>query len=133
MYAQIASTPVPSKTQSPAVSVPDLDPKHVAKAGLILERLRYPSPERVLILATKKKYDTNGNFERAKSCVCPHRFRQIPHVDFDPDATESPTLAIEHGMLLLQLQVIRDRLILNQLSRTRIFKASISVWSHPKV
>ena len=38
-YAQIASTPVPSKTQSPAVPVPDLDPKHVAKAGLTLERL----------------------------------------------------------------------------------------------
>lgn len=58
--------------------------------------------------ATKKKYDTNGNFERAKSRVCPHGFRQIPHVDFDPDATEAPTLAIEHGMFLLQLQVIRD-------------------------
>ena len=27
---------------------------------------------------------------------------------FDPDATEAPTLAIEHGMFLLQLQVIRD-------------------------
>ena len=60
MYAQIASTPVPSKTQSPAVSVPDLDPKHVAKAGLILERLRYPSPERVLILATKKSMIPTG-------------------------------------------------------------------------
>ena len=58
--------------------------------------------------ATKKKYDTNGNFERAKSCVCPHGFRQIPRVDFDPDATEAPTLAIEHGMFLLQLQEIRD-------------------------
>ena len=42
----------------------------------------------------------------AKSRVCPHGFRQIPHVDFDPDATEAPTLAIEQGMLLLQLQVI---------------------------
>jgi hypothetical protein len=39
---------------------------------------------------------------------CPHGFRQIPHVDFDPDATEAPTLAIEHDMFLLQLQVIRD-------------------------
>ena len=58
--------------------------------------------------ATKKKYDTSGNFDRAKSRVCPHGFRQIPHVDFDPDATEAPTLAIEHGMFLLQLQVIRD-------------------------
>jgi hypothetical protein len=58
--------------------------------------------------ATKKKYDTNENFERAKSRVCSHGFRQIPHVDFDPDATEAPTLAIEHGMFLLQLQVIRD-------------------------
>jgi hypothetical protein len=37
-----------------------------------------------------------------------HGFRQIPHVDFDPDATEAPTLAIEHDMFLLQLQVIRD-------------------------
>jgi hypothetical protein len=27
---------------------------------------------------------------------------------FFPDATEAPTLAIEHGMFLLQLQVIRD-------------------------
>jgi len=62
--------------------------------------------------ATKKKYDTNGNFERAKSRVCPHGFRQIPHVDFDPDATEAPTLAIEHGMFLLQLQVIRDMMVL---------------------
>jgi hypothetical protein len=30
--------------------------------------------------ATKKKYDTKGNFERAKSRACPHGFRQIPHV-----------------------------------------------------
>jgi hypothetical protein len=58
--------------------------------------------------ATKKKCDTNGNFDRAKSRVCPRGFRQVPHVDFYPDATEAPTLAIEHGMFLLQLQVIRD-------------------------
>ena len=29
-------------------------------------------------------------------------------MDFDPDATEAPTLAIEHSMFLLQLQVIRN-------------------------
>ena len=55
-YAQIASTTVNSKTQSPAAPVPDLDPKHVAKAGLTLDRLGYPSPERVLILAKEPAY-----------------------------------------------------------------------------
>jgi len=56
-YAQIASTPVPSTTQSPAVPVPDLNPKHVAKAGFTLECcLGYPSPERVLILAKDPAY-----------------------------------------------------------------------------
>jgi hypothetical protein len=55
-YAQIASTPINSKTQSPAASVPDLDPKHVAKAGLTLERLGYPSHECVLILARDPAY-----------------------------------------------------------------------------
>ena len=55
-YAQIASMPVHAKTQSFAAPVPDLDPKHVAKAGLTLERLGYPSPERVLILARDPAY-----------------------------------------------------------------------------
>jgi hypothetical protein len=58
--------------------------------------------------ATKRKYDTSGNSDRAKSRVCPHGFRQIPRVDSDQDATEAPALAKEHGMFLLQLQVIRD-------------------------
>ncbi len=35
-YAQIASMPVHAKPQSLADPVPDLDPKHVAKAGLTL-------------------------------------------------------------------------------------------------
>ena len=46
--------------------------------------------------------------ETSKSRVCPHGFRQIPHVDFDPDAIEAPTLAIEHDMFVLQIQVIRE-------------------------
>jgi len=45
------------------------------------------------------------NFERAKSRVCPHGFRQIPHVDFDPDTTEAPAMAIEHGMFYFNFQV----------------------------
>ena len=77
-----------------------------------VKSLSYDRQRELISLPTlgppKKKYDTNGNFERAKSRVCPYGFRQIPHVDFDPDATEAPTLAIEHGMFLLQLQVIRD-------------------------
>jgi hypothetical protein len=48
--------PVHSKPQSLAAPVPDLDPKHVAKADLTLERLGYPSPERVLILAKDPAY-----------------------------------------------------------------------------
>ena len=35
-YAQIASMPVHSKPKSLAAPVPDLNPKHVAKAGLTL-------------------------------------------------------------------------------------------------
>ena len=55
-YAQIASTSVHSKPQSLAAPVPDLDPKHIAEAGLTLERSGYPSPERVLILAKDPTY-----------------------------------------------------------------------------
>ena len=55
-YAQIASMPVHAKPQSLAAPVPDLDPKHVAKAGLTLERLGFPSPERVLTLARDPAY-----------------------------------------------------------------------------
>ena len=55
-YAQIASTPITSKSQSPAASVPDLDPKHVGEAGFTLERLGYPSPERVLMLVKDPAY-----------------------------------------------------------------------------
>jgi hypothetical protein len=49
-------TSVHSKPQSLAAPVPDLVPKHIAKAGLTLERSGYPSPERVLILAKDPTY-----------------------------------------------------------------------------
>ena len=55
-YAQIASMPVHSKPKSLAAPVPDLNPKHVAKAGLTLERLGYLGPEHVLILAKDPAY-----------------------------------------------------------------------------
>ena len=55
-YAQIASMPVHFKPQSLAAPVPDLDPKHVAKAGLTLERLGYPSPE--LCLWTRSSFQS---------------------------------------------------------------------------
>ena len=58
--------------------------------------------------ASKKKFDTEGTHIRTKSRVCPHGFDEIPNVHFDPDGIEAPTLAIEHGMFLLQLQVIRN-------------------------
>ena len=38
----------------------------------------------------------------------PERRTPKPRVHFDPDGIEAPTLAIEHGMFLLQLQVIRN-------------------------
>ena len=58
--------------------------------------------------ASMKKFDTEGTHIRTKSRVCPHGFDEIPNVHFDPDGIEAPTLAIEHGMFLLQLQLIRN-------------------------
>ena len=55
-YAQIQSTPVHSKPHSLAAPVPDLYPKHIAKASLTIERLGYPSPELVFILAKDSAY-----------------------------------------------------------------------------
>ena len=55
-YAQIASLPKSQVHTSPATPVNDLDPKHIAKAGLTLERLGYPSPDRVMLLAKDPAY-----------------------------------------------------------------------------
>lgn len=58
--------------------------------------------------AHRFKYDADGNYTRAKSRICPYGFQQIPGVDYNEDGTSAPTLAIEHAMFLLALQVQRD-------------------------
>lgn len=56
----------------------------------------------------KLKYDKDGKFERARSRLTPHGFRQIPGVDDDEDGTFAPTLSVETAMLMLAIQVYRN-------------------------
>ena len=78
-YAQIASTPITSKSPNPVTPVPDFDPKHVAKTGLTLERLGYPSSERVLILAKDPAYGLGlpPNLSKAALSTADYEIYQI--------------------------------------------------------
>jgi hypothetical protein len=55
----------------------------------------------------KLKTDADGNFTRARSRLCPHGFKEVPGLDFDPNKTEAPTLSLTTVMLVLILQVYR--------------------------
>ena len=53
----LADHNIMSQVHSPVTPVNNLDPKHIAKAGLTLERLGYPSPDRVMLLAEDPALD----------------------------------------------------------------------------
>jgi hypothetical protein len=57
----------------------------------------------------KFKYDKDGHFSRTRSRVCPQGFRQIAHVDYDPDEVAAPTLSIETAMLSLSIEIMRNQ------------------------
>jgi hypothetical protein len=58
-------------------------------------------------VAHKRKTDTEGNFTRIKSRLCPHGFRQIPGIDYDEDRVSAPTLHMESSMLVLCIEAQR--------------------------
>jgi hypothetical protein len=57
--------------------------------------------------AHKYKYKPNGEFERAKSRVCPRGYEQIPHIDFNPSEVSSPVISLGATFLFLNIVVQR--------------------------
>lgn len=56
----------------------------------------------------KKKYNQDGEYERAKARVAPRGFKQKAGQDYNADDVEAPTLSIESAMFFLGLQVQRN-------------------------
>ena len=57
--------------------------------------------------AHKLKFDSEGEYIRAKSRICPWGFMQKPGIDYDENEVSAPTLPIEHAMLFTSITVDR--------------------------
>jgi hypothetical protein len=57
--------------------------------------------------AHKLKYKPNGEFERAKSRVCPRGYEQVPNTDYNPDEVSAPVISL--GVTFLFLNIVAQR------------------------
>ena len=57
--------------------------------------------------AHKLKYKATGEFDRAKSRVCPLGYQQVPGIDFDPSKVTSPVISLGGSFLFLNIAAQR--------------------------
>ena len=57
--------------------------------------------------AHKFKYKATGEFDRAKSRVCPLGYQQVPGIDYDPAKVTSPVISLGGSFLFLNIAVQR--------------------------